>query len=93
MQKKPICISFIPSSREYQKYPYGITVISITNCNLERMLLNIRDRVYTHGIIVAEGYKNDLYNDIENLWGSRKLPLQHLTKRWLPPGTEKWKIL
>lgn len=65
MKHKSAGIVFKPLSKAYASFPYGVTIIAITNQELEVMLQNILNKRYTRGLIYAKGYDNNPDNKNE----------------------------
>lgn len=58
MQHRAICVHFSVGTKSAVTYPEGVTVYSITNIKLEDVLLNLKSKSYTSGIIIGNGCDN-----------------------------------
>lgn len=60
MQCHAIAVSFRPSTKSFEKYGYGITVLRVLSVDLETALRNMKNRFNTYGAIRVEGYDNSI---------------------------------
>lgn len=59
MQNRSIGIQFNPLSTSYRKYPFGITLKTISNQDLKTIVDNIKYNRFSSGLIFGYGYNND----------------------------------
>lgn len=59
MQNRSIGIQFNPLSNSYRKYPFGITLKTISNQDLKTIMDNIKNNRFSSGLILGNGYNND----------------------------------
>lgn len=59
MQNRSIGIQFNPLSTSYRKYPFGITLKTISNQDLKTIMDNIKYNLFSSGLILGNGYNND----------------------------------